>query len=50
MFIFSGIDETVKQVEAIGGKAKGYVVDISNKDAVYKAADTIRRELGDVSL
>lgn len=45
-----GIDETIKQVETIGGKAKGYVVDISNKEAVYKAADVIRREVGDVTI
>lgn len=44
----AGIDETVREVRAIGGKCTGYKVDISNKDDVYKAADAIRRDTGDV--
>jgi all-trans-retinol dehydrogenase (NAD+) len=45
-----GITETIQLIEEVGGTAKGYIVDISNKDAVYKAADTVRREVGDVTL
>lgn len=37
-------------VEAEGGKCKGYVVDISKKEEVYKAAEVVRKEVGDVSL
>lgn len=36
-------------VEAEGGYCKGYVVDISKKEEVYKAAEVIRNEIGDVS-
>lgn len=45
----SGIDETVDQVKAVGGKCTGYKVDISKKEDVYKAAEQIREDEGDVS-
>lgn len=46
----SGIAETVEIVQEAGGYCKGYVVDISKKEEVYKAADVIRAEVGDVSM
>lgn len=45
----TGIDETVKIVQSLGGFCKGYKVDISNKDQVYKYADLVREEVGEVS-
>ncbi|KAH8328488.1 hypothetical protein KR067_010186 [Drosophila pandora] len=45
-----GIAETVEIVQEAGGYCKGYVVDISKKEDVYKAADVIREEVGDVTL
>lgn len=48
--LFAGIDETVEQVRAAGGSCVGYKVDISKKEEVYKAADAIRRDAGDVSI
>uniref|UniRef100_A0A1I8PKM0 Short-chain dehydrogenase/reductase family 16C member 6 n=1 Tax=Stomoxys calcitrans TaxID=35570 RepID=A0A1I8PKM0_STOCA len=45
-----GIDETVKMVQESGGFCKGYVVDISRKEEVYKAAEVLRHEIGDISL
>ncbi|KAG4073001.1 hypothetical protein HA402_009420 [Bradysia odoriphaga] len=45
-----GIDETVRQVKSIGGRCNGYVVDISKKEEVYKSAETIRKEIGNVSV
>ncbi|XP_058986281.1 estradiol 17-beta-dehydrogenase 11-like [Musca domestica] len=45
-----GIDETVKMVQEAGGYCKGYVVDISRKEEVYKAAEVLRHEVGDISL
>lgn len=47
---FSGIDETVRVVRAIGGTCIGYKVDISKKEDVYSAADAIRRDAGNVKL
>lgn len=49
MILLSGIRQTIKLVEAEGGKCKGYVVDISKKEEVYKAAEVVKREVGDVS-
>lgn len=37
-------------MQEAGGYCKGYVVDISKKEEVYKAADVIRTEVGDVSM
>ena len=49
MILLLGIRQTIKMVEAEGGKCKGYVVDISKKEEVYKAAEIVKREVGDVS-
>lgn len=49
-FFFAGIDETVEMIRANGGTCVGYKVDISKKEEVYKAADAIRRDVGDVSV
>lgn len=46
----AGIDDTIREVQAIGGNCTGYIVDISKKADVYAAADTIRRDVGDVSI
>ncbi|XP_055636900.1 short-chain dehydrogenase/reductase family 16C member 6 isoform X1 [Toxorhynchites rutilus septentrionalis] len=45
-----GIDETVKIIQSMGGFCKGYKVDISNKEQVYKSANMIREDVGDVSI
>jgi all-trans-retinol dehydrogenase (NAD+) len=37
-------------VESMGGFCKGYVVDISKKEEVYKAAEEIKNNIGDVSI
>lgn len=42
--------ETTSILKAMGGEYRDYIVDISKKEDVYKAADTIRQELGDVSV
>lgn len=40
----------MRQVKSIGGRCNGYVVDISKKEEVYAAAETIRQEIGNVSM
>lgn len=45
-----GIDETCEMIASMGGFCKGYVVDISKKEEVYRIAKEIKEELGDVSL
>lgn len=49
LFYAAGLDETTKLVQSIGGYCKSYVVDISKREEVYKAADQMRNEIGDVS-
>ena len=48
LIFFPGIDETVSIVKSMGGYCKGYKVDISKKDEVYRYADEIRNNIGDV--
>lgn len=46
----TGIDETIDMVRNNGGTCLGYRVDISKKEEVYKAADVLRKDAGDVTL
>lgn len=50
LLFWIGIDETIELIRANGGTCVGYKVDISKKEEVYKAADAIRRDAGDVSI
>lgn len=45
-----GIQETVKLVEADGGKAHGYKCNIADRECVYKTADLVRKEVGNVTM
>lgn len=45
-----GIDETIELLRANGGTCIGYKVDISKKEEVYKAANAIRRDAGNITL
>lgn len=36
-------------LEELGGYCKGYVVDISKREEVYKAAEEVKQDVGDVS-
>ena len=48
-FFFTGLDESVKIVESMGGWCRGQIVDISRREEVYKAAAEIKNNFGDVS-
>ena len=48
IFFFAGNDETLKLIKNAGGKAFGYVVDLTDKEAIYKAAIQIKNEVGRV--
>lgn len=45
-----GLEDTVKLVKGIGGKCFGYVVDISNREDVYRVAKKVEKEVGAVNL
>jgi len=48
-FVFiSGIDETIKAVQAVGGNAVGYMCDLSNRSSIYENAEKVKREVGKV--
>ncbi|XP_065581921.1 epidermal retinol dehydrogenase 2-like isoform X2 [Artemia franciscana] len=46
----AGNDETLKLIKNAGGKAFGYVVDLTDKEAIYKAAIQIKNEVGRVTI
>uniref|UniRef100_A0A1B0B8X6 Short-chain dehydrogenase/reductase 3 n=1 Tax=Glossina palpalis gambiensis TaxID=67801 RepID=A0A1B0B8X6_9MUSC len=46
----AGINKTVQMLEELGGYCKGYVVDISKREEVYKAAEDVKRDVGDINL
>lgn len=45
-----GNGETVRMIEAIGGKAYAYKVDVTDKNAVTKTAAKVLEEVGDVTI
>ncbi|XP_068617691.1 estradiol 17-beta-dehydrogenase 11-like [Battus philenor] len=45
-----GLEDTVKLVKGIGGKCHGYVVDLANRDDIYRVAKTVHKEVGRVNL
>lgn len=45
-----GYEETVRLVKENGGQATGYLVDVTDRHAVYATADTVRKEVGKVSI
>lgn len=47
--MFTGIEETVKLVQASGGTCYGYLCDLCDREDVYKKASILRNEVGRVS-
>jgi len=45
-----GNQETAQQIKSLGGEAYPYKVDISSREEIYKAAEKVKREIGDVSI
>lgn len=43
-------EETVKQIKAAGGKAQGFKCDISNREDVYRVAERVKKDVGQVSI
>jgi hypothetical protein len=46
--LISGIDETIKAVQAVGGNAVGYMCDLSSRSSIYENAEKVKREVGKV--
>ena len=44
------LHQTCSEITAQGHEAFPYVVDCSNKDAVYRTADQVREDVGNVSV
>ncbi|KAF4529426.1 hypothetical protein B566_EDAN003522 [Ephemera danica] len=46
----TGIDETVRAVQAVGGRAHGYVCDISKRANIYACAEKVKTQVGKVDV
>ncbi|WP_273847272.1 SDR family oxidoreductase [Rubrobacter calidifluminis] len=47
----AAIEEAVREAGAYnGGRAYGYICDVSDREMVYEVADRVRREVGDVEI
>jgi hypothetical protein len=49
LFLISALDESKKIVDSMGGWCRAQIVDISRREEVYKAAEEIKNEYGNVS-
>ncbi|XP_019923782.3 epidermal retinol dehydrogenase 2 isoform X1 [Magallana gigas] len=46
----SGNEETAEQVKAIGATVRTYTVDLSSREAIYKTAQQVKRDVGEVDI
>ncbi|KAM6261575.1 17-beta-hydroxysteroid dehydrogenase 13-like [Porphyrio hochstetteri] len=46
----SGIEDTAAECEKLGATAHAFVVDCSKREEIYRAADKVKKEIGDVSI
>ena len=46
----AGIEESVKELKAAGGKAFGYKCDLTNREDIYKVAAKVTEEVGQVTI
>ncbi|KAH0615823.1 hypothetical protein JD844_026375, partial [Phrynosoma platyrhinos] len=45
-----GVEETAEECKRLGAEAHAFVVDCSKKEDIYKAAEKVKEEIGDVSI
>ncbi|XP_026321213.1 estradiol 17-beta-dehydrogenase 11-like [Hyposmocoma kahamanoa] len=45
-----GLDDAVKLVKGIGGQCHGYVVDLTNREDIYRVAKKVNEEVGRVTI
>ncbi|XP_055997346.1 epidermal retinol dehydrogenase 2-like [Ostrea edulis] len=46
----AGNEETAEQVKALGATVKTYTVDLSSRDSIYKAAQQVKTDIGEVDI
>lgn len=49
IYLVSGLDDTEKLVKGIGGECYSYVVNLADKDDIYRVAEKVYKEIGRVS-
>lgn len=46
----SGVEETVRMVRAQGGKGYGFTCDLTDREAIYRVAENVKKTVGDVNI
>lgn len=46
----TGNNETIKEIKAQGGKAFGYVCDVSKRESIVEVANKVKADVGKVSI
>jgi len=46
----AGVDAVVEEIEAVGGTARGYILDVTRGDAILAVTEQIREELGPIDI
>ncbi|NXV73978.1 DHB13 dehydrogenase, partial [Atlantisia rogersi] len=46
----SGVEDTAAECEKLGATAHAFVVDCSKREEIYRAAEKVKKEIGDVSI
>lgn len=44
------LKETANEVKELGGNVKAFVCDLSSKESVYKAAEEVKRDVGEITM
>lgn len=47
-FFSTGVEETVKLIKKQGGRCYGFTCDLTDREAIYRVADEVKKTIGDV--
>ncbi|KAK6626445.1 hypothetical protein RUM44_008918 [Polyplax serrata] len=45
-----GVKDTIELITKYGGKAHGFICDLTNREEIYKTANSVKRTIGNVSI
>lgn len=49
-FFDAGVEETVRQIKACGGKGYGFTCDLADREEIYKTAQKVKTSVGNVTI
>lgn len=48
--MLTGVEETVKLIKAQGGRCYGFTCDLTDREAIYRVANDVKKTVGDVDV